>query len=145
MNKHTIPIPLQGTSKLLPLGKWGVVSSALLLAIGQNPCLAQTVTAPPGQTPAATQQATPDVASELDAMKKRIEQLESELNQQKKDKEKREGNKEEEAGNVAIAEDEYDCSLYLPKQAMMSVTPTAAQWTLDSGATKHFTGVKSDI
>src|ERR1700722_2289322 len=87
MNKHTIPIPLQGTSKLLPLGKWGVVSSALLLALGENPVPHQTVTAPPGQTPAATQQATPDVASELDAMKKRIEQLESELSQQKKDKE----------------------------------------------------------
>ena len=27
----------------------------------------------------------------------------------------------------------------------MGVTPTAAQWTLDSGATKHFTGIKSDI
>src|SRR5208282_3089976 len=66
------------------------------------------------------------------------------LASKKKDMEKRDGgNKDEEAGNVAIAEDEYDCSLYLPEQAM-SVT-TAVQWTLDSGATKHFTGVKSDI
>lgn len=90
MNKHTIPIPLQGTSKLLPLGKWGVVSSALLLALGQNPCLAQTATAP---TPTATQGASTDVASELDAMKKRIEQLETELSQQKKDQENKDKEK----------------------------------------------------
>jgi hypothetical protein len=116
MNKHTIPIPLQGTSKLLPLGKWGVVSSALLLAIGQNPCLAQTVTAPPGQTPAATQQATPDVASELDAMKKRIEQLESELNQQKKDKENNKDTKTQAQQQAPAA----------PVAATASVTPPAA-------------------
>jgi hypothetical protein len=64
----------------------------------------------------------------------------------KRDKESknRQAQKEEEAGNIAIAKDEYDSSLYLPEQAM-TVTSAAVQWTLDSRATKHFTGIKSDI
>ena len=34
--------------------------------------------------------------------------------------------KDEQAGNVAIAVDKYESSIYLPKQAMISMTPPAA-------------------
>src|ERR1700722_12250000 len=73
MKKHTVPIPLQGMSKLPPLGKWSIASSALLLTLGQYPGTAQTVNGATGATPAATQPAAPDIAKELDAMRKRIE------------------------------------------------------------------------
>ena len=128
MNKHTIPIPLQGTSKLLPLGKWGVASSALLLALGQNPCLAQTVTAPPGQTPAATQQAAPDVASELDAMKKRIEQLESELSQ-KKEKETNKDAKTQAQQQAPAAPLAATASVTAPAASTAPVTTAASVTT----------------
>jgi hypothetical protein len=59
-------------------------------------------------------------------------------------KKDRQAEKKEQAGNIAIAKDEYDSSLYLSEQAMI-VTSTAAQWTLDSETTKHFTDIKSDI
>ena len=64
----------------------------------------------------------------------------------KRDKESKDGQaqKEEEASNVAIAKDKYNSSLYLPKRAMI-VTSTAVQWTLDSRASKHFIGIKSNI
>jgi hypothetical protein len=57
--------------------------------------------------------------------------------------------KTEEAGNVAIAEEEFDSdSIYLdldpnPERAMLTTTSPA--WALDSGATKHFTGDQSDL
>jgi len=55
--------------------------------------------------------------------------------------------KAEEAGNVAIAKEEFDSdSIYLdpnPKRAMLTTTSLA--WALDSGATKHFTSDQSDL
>jgi Putative beta-barrel porin-2, OmpL-like. bbp2 len=92
MRQHTIPLPLQGTSKqaLLKnnmLCKLSLASCVLVLASGQTLCFGQTA-GDNSTAPAATAQpSTPDVAKELDAMKKRIEQLEAELNKEKQAKE----------------------------------------------------------
>ena len=105
MKKHSIPIPLPGTSKGSPLGKWRIVPCALVLTLGQVICLAQTAGEAPAQpatasaTPASQTNAT-DVVKELDAMKKRIEQLESQLAaSREKDKDK---DKDKQATAVAV-------------------------------------------
>jgi hypothetical protein len=121
MKKHTIPIPLQGMSKLPPLGKWSIASSALLLTLGQYPCAAQTVNGTTGDSPAATQPAATDIAKELDAMRKRIEQLEVELSQEKKEK-NQQAEKQASQQSPAVA-------------AVQQASPAAAPVAMASGAT----------
>jgi hypothetical protein len=85
MTKHTIPKPLLGTSRRWSLGKWRIVSCALVFTLGPMTCFAQTgsvASAPPAPASSA---ASTDLAKELDAMKKRIEELEAQI---AKDKEK---------------------------------------------------------
>lgn len=103
MRKHSIPIPLLDTSGRSSLGKWRIASCALVLTLGQQICVAQSV-GQPAQPASTAQTVSPDVIKELDAMKQRIEELEKQLaakDAKNKDKDKESKQASEQAPAVA--------------------------------------------